>query len=170
MGEIARAAGVNEVTVYRLFGSKDGLAAACWLGNIEKLRRGIARDRRATSDPVERIRRYLNRLVRVAKSDGAVTDAMLLAVQAQTIERGSKISPLDPRAILPIPHLLATLVAEGQESGQIVASYPSFDIAAFLSNALLLRVMTRKGESAADCARFVGDMLLDGVTTRGGES
>ncbi len=139
VGQIAQAAGLNEVTVYRIFGSKDAVAAACWLGNVEKLRRGIGNDQKATADPLERIRRYLKRLIQVAKQDAAITDAMLLAVQAQTIERGSKIADLDPRAILLLPQLLEPLVAAGQKEGVVTESYSSIEIAAFMTNAVLLR-------------------------------
>lgn len=163
VGQVARSAGVNEVTVYRIFGSKDGLAAACWLGNIEKLRRGIERDRKVTSDPLERIRRHLNRLARVAQQDRAITDALIQAVEAQTIERGSKIGALDPRAIVPLPQMLEPLVAEAQKAGLLVGDYASFELAVFLSNSLVLRIMTRREAPAAESAAFVCDIVLNGI-------
>lgn len=166
VGRVARAAGVNEVTVYRIFGSKDGLAAACWLGNVEKLRRGIRRDRRATKDPLDRVRRHLSRLARLAQQDRAVTDALIQAVETQTIERGSKIGALDPRAIIPLPQLLAPLLADAQDAGQLVKNHTSFELAAFLTNSVMVRIMTRREAPAAESAGFVFDVVLNGIATR----
>jgi len=165
IGRIARAADVNEVTVYRIFGSKDGLTAACWLGNIEKLRRGIRRDHAITEDPLERVERHLTRLARVSIQDRHVTFALLLAVEAHSVESGSKISPLDPRAIIQLPHLLDPLVAAAQAAGQITNTYTSFEIAAFLTNSVLIRLMTRHHESSVKVARFVIDLAVCGVAT-----
>jgi len=166
VSRIARAAGVNEVTVYRTFGSKDGLAAACWLGNVEKLRRGIRRDAESTNDPLERVEKHLARLARVSIQDQSVTLALLLAVEAQSIERGSKIAALDPRAIVKLPHLLEPLVASAQAAGQMTRAYSSFDVAAFLTNSVLIRLMTRQQASANDVARFVIDLGIGGTITR----
>lgn len=165
VGRIARAADVNEVTVYRIFGSKDGLAAACWVGNVEKLRRGIRRDQSSTEDPLERVEKHVARLARVAIQDRAVTLALLLAVEAQSVERGSKIAALDPRAIVKLPQLLDPLVASAQAAGQVTADHSSFDIAAFLTNAVLIRLMTRQQANAADVSRFVIDLAIGGAAT-----
>lgn len=165
VGMVARAAGVNEVTIYRIFGSKDGLAAACWLGNMEKLRRGIRRDRRVTKDPRSRIVRHLRRLADLSDKDRTITFAMMQAVQTQTIARGSKIGALDPRTIVAIPHLLERLVADAQQAGQLEGKYTSFELAAFLTNSVFVRFMTRPGATATEVATFVADVVLDGIST-----
>ncbi len=168
MGAIAEAAGVNEVTIYRIFGSKDGLAAACWVGNLERLRRGMKRDERETKDPVERIERHLRRLARAAVGDRLVTLALIQAAEAQTIERGSKIGSLDPRTIAPIPQLLDPLVAAAQEAAVVTDAFPSFEVAAFLSNSLFIRFMTRPEASAEEIADFVVSMVFEGIRPTAG--
>ncbi len=163
VGDIAEAAAVNEVTIYRNFGSKDGLAAACWVGNVERLRRGIRRDERETSDPVERIERHVRRLARASVGDRPVTLALIQAAEAQTIERGSKIGSLDPRTIAPIPQLLDPLVADAQRSGTVTSAYPSFELAAFLTNSLFIRFMTRPEATAEEIASFVLAIAFEGI-------
>jgi AcrR family transcriptional regulator len=163
VAQIAEMASVNEVTIYRNFGSKDGLAAACWLGNVERLKRGLQRDARESIDPVARIQRHLQRLARISVGDRAVTLALIQAAEAQTIERGSKIGSLDPRTIAPIPQLLAPLVAEAQEAGVVTDAYPAFEVAAFLSNSLFLRFMTRPDATANEIAGFVVDITFGGI-------
>ncbi len=167
VGMVARAAGVNEVTIYRIFGSKDGLAAACWLGNVEALRRGINRDRHEPWSPIDRVRRHLTRLARIALKDRAVTFALLQAVEAQTVERGSKIGALDPRALVPLPLLLEPLIADAQDAGQLIDNYSSIELAAFLGNSMLIRLMTRPDAPAAESAAFVLDVALNGIATGG---
>ena len=163
VAQIAEAADVNEVTIYRNFGSKDGLAAACWLGNLERLKRGIRRDNRESHDPLDRIQRHLRRLARISAGDRAITLALIQAAEAQTIERGSKIGSLDPRTIAPIPQLLEPLVAEAQQAGAVTDAYPAFELAAFLSNSLFLRFMTRPDASADEIAAFVLGITFPGI-------
>jgi AcrR family transcriptional regulator len=163
IGDVAKSAGVNEVTIYRNFGSKDGLAAACWVGNLERLRRGMKRDERETADPLERIERHLRRLARASVGDRQVTLALIQAAEAQTIERGSKIGSLDPRTIAPIPQLLDPLVAAAQRAGTVTKVFTSFELAAFLTNALFIRFMTRPEATAEEIAEFVVILAFDGI-------
>ena len=164
VGQIAGAAGINEVTIYRTFGSKDGLAAACWLGNLEAIKRGIRRDRREVPNPLTRIERHLRRLARVSIQDRAVTLALLQAVQTHTIERGSKIGTLDPRMIVPLPTILEPLVADAQRSGQVTTRFTSLELAAFLTNSTLIRLMTRPEATASEVATFVTQVVFEGIT------
>ena len=168
VGAVARAAGVNEVTIYRTFGSKDGLAAACWLGNLEKLRRGAVRDRRETADTIARIERHLRRLARVSIQDRAITLALIQAVEHQTIERGSKIGALDPRKIVPLPTVLAPLVADAQEAGRVTQAFTSFELSAFLTNSVFIRLMTRPHATPTEIADFVTHVVIEGIAPRDG--
>jgi AcrR family transcriptional regulator len=56
MDELARRAGVTKPVVYELFGSKDGLFAACVDRSIERLAADISTAVRAQDDPEERLR------------------------------------------------------------------------------------------------------------------
>jgi AcrR family transcriptional regulator len=56
MDELARRAGVTKPVVYELFGSKDGLFAACVDRSIERMAGDVAAAVRAETDPEARVR------------------------------------------------------------------------------------------------------------------
>ena len=163
IADVARRSEVNEVTVYRIFGSRDGLAAACWSTNMEPLKAGIARDRTRFLDAVDRIASHLRRLARVAVNDRQITYAMIQAVEAASMDSGATMGVLDPRRIVPLPPLATPLIADAQTTGAVRDDYPASDLASFLTNSLLLRVLTRPGHSARDVSAFVVDVTLSGI-------
>ncbi len=165
IADVARRSGVNEVTIYRIFGSRDGLAAACWSTNLPALRRGIRRDRAGLQDPVDRIKAHLRRLARVAVSDREVTQSLILAVEAVTMVRSSAMGTLDPRELVPLPQMLTPLIVDAQEAGLMRNDYPAFELAVVLTNTLLLRLLTRPTHSAATISRFAIDLSLEGILT-----
>ncbi len=165
IAEVARLSGVNEVTVYRTFGSKGGLAAACWAANLPALDGGIRWDRTRYPDPVDRIRSHLRRLARVSVADRQVTHAMILAVEAASMQSGGPVGTVDPRRIVPLPSLCAPMIEDGQHAGLVRDDYPAYELAVFLTNNLLLRVLTRAGASPTAVSRFVTDLTIDGITT-----
>ncbi len=163
--DVARRSGVNEVTIYRIFGSRNGLAAACWSTNVAALERGIRRDRARLCDPVDRISTHLRRLSRIAISDREITYSLILAVEAVTMGVDSTMGILDPRDLVPLPQMLAPLVTEAQESGLVRGDYPAFELAAALTNNLMLRILTRPGHSATTVSRFITDLAFEGILT-----
>jgi AcrR family transcriptional regulator len=56
MDELARRAGVTKPVVYELFGSKDGLFAACVDRSVERMAGDVASAVRAETDPEARLR------------------------------------------------------------------------------------------------------------------
>jgi AcrR family transcriptional regulator len=76
MDELARRAGVTKPVVYELFGSKDGLFAACVDRSIERLAADIATAVRAQDDPEERLRAGGLAFIRFAAANRVAWDLM----------------------------------------------------------------------------------------------
>ncbi|MCL1598333.1 MAG: TetR/AcrR family transcriptional regulator [Actinomycetia bacterium] len=165
IADVAHRSGVNEVTIYRIFGSRDGLAAACWSTNLPALHRGIRRDHAGLQDPIDRIKAHLRRLARIAVSDREITQSLILAVEAVAMGSSSAMGTLDPRELVPLPQILTPLIVDAQDAGLMRNDYSAFELAVFLTNSLLLRLLTRPDHSAATVSRFVIDLSLEGVLT-----
>jgi AcrR family transcriptional regulator len=76
MDELARRAGVTKPVVYELFGSKDGLFAACVDRSIERLAADISTAVRAQDDPEERLRAGGLAFIRFAAGNRVAWDLM----------------------------------------------------------------------------------------------
>jgi AcrR family transcriptional regulator len=76
MDELARRAGVTKPVVYELFGSKDGLFAACVDRSIERLAADIATAVRAQDDPEQRLRAGGLAFIRFAAANRVAWDLM----------------------------------------------------------------------------------------------
>jgi AcrR family transcriptional regulator len=76
MDELARRAGVTKPVVYELFGSKDGLFAACVDRSIERLAADISTAVRAQDDPEERLRAGGLAFIRFAAANRVAWDLM----------------------------------------------------------------------------------------------
>ena len=164
VADIARSAGVDNATVYRLFGSKGGVAAACWGKHHESLRNKVRSDLETRPDkPLDIIINHLRRLAAVAETDRDLTNALLTAVQTATIRERDNISTRDPRAWAPLPRVLEEPVRLAQAAQLVRSDIPALEIAAFLTNSLLWRSMTRPSQSADEVTDFVLDLLLPGL-------
>jgi hypothetical protein len=107
----------------------------------------------------------------VARQHHRLTGALLEAVFAQSIEHGAPRTddPADPRALVPLPSLLATVVADHAEafrSGYAENPSDSYDTAALLTNQALHLCITRPLLTAAEVAHRVVDTTLAGMLRR----
>jgi AcrR family transcriptional regulator len=81
MDELARRAGVTKPVVYELFGSKDGLFAACIDRSIERLAEDITAAVHAETDPEARIRAGGLAFLRFAAENRGAWDLMSMGGQ-----------------------------------------------------------------------------------------
>lgn len=149
--------------LYAEFQAKPGLAAAAFARFLPMLERPLRTEVEDGAPAVEIIRSHLARLADIAARHRGLTNALLDAVQAATIRYGSNIGVNDPRAVVPLPKLLAPAVRAGQEQGTVRDDFEPFELAALITNLLLLRVMTRPDEPAAQVAEIVGEIALFGI-------
>ncbi len=162
--EVALQAKVDEATIYRLFGSKDGLAAGCWSRFLGPLKAAVEADLTERLDrPLEILERHLKRTAEVAVEHRSLTSALMMAVHSAHIHNGPAINPKDPRAVVPLPDLMIDGIRIGQATGAIRSNIPAQELAAFLTSSLLVRIMTRPRESADDAAVFIWNLVVQGA-------
>lgn len=171
LAAVAAEAGVSRATVVAHFGDAGGLAAAVWARFVP----GLAADLREDVDagrplPVV-VRRHLDRLAAVARAHHRLTGALLEAVFRHSVEHGAPRADdhRDPRTLVPIPSLLApVLAAHADELRPGYAETPSdaFDAAALLTNHTLHLSMTRPLLTSAEVAHRICDTTLAGMLRR----
>lgn len=151
---IASEAGVGAATVYNHFANKNLIAGFVFLPVVSDLLENPRWSDEAVPAP-EALRALIEELVALTRRHIRLTIAMLEAVNDSTARRGNDITPDDPRYVVPLPPVFTTIIGRGQESGDF-HDYPPADIAGpFFSNMLLLRVLSRPNESAADTTRLI---------------
>ncbi|RZL70612.1 MAG: TetR/AcrR family transcriptional regulator, partial [Rhodococcus sp. (in: high G+C Gram-positive bacteria)] len=64
---------------------------------------------------------------------------------------------------LNLPAIIGPVIARGQDSGVFRKSSSPVDLAAGITNTLLMRCFTRRQNSPQDNANFVAELLLDGL-------
>lgn len=161
--QVAEAAGVSDVTVYRTFDSKAGLAAACWLDHLWALDNAVYDDQVALIAPLDVVTNHVKRLADVAAGDRRLTNAMVVAVHGATIRHGDTIEEHDPRTVLPLSHLLEGPVAAAQTAGMLRRDIDAHEIAAMLNDSMLLRTMTWPSEDPGTASARILDVLLPGL-------
>ncbi|HEV7207886.1 MAG TPA: hypothetical protein VGN54_04010, partial [Mycobacteriales bacterium] len=97
------------------------------------------------------------------RENRALTVAFIGAVQEAAVERdGRPIEPddaEDPRVMVPLPIGIANIIAAGQQAGRYRATPSAFETAASLTNLLLLRVLNRPQETAAQSVAMVLELF-----------
>jgi AcrR family transcriptional regulator len=155
MDELARRAGVTKPVVYELFGSKDGLFAACVERSIERLAADISAAVRAQSDPEARLRAGGLAFIRFAAGNRVAWDLMSMggrfAEQARAVR--SRQAEL-------IRALMAEMAAEGTDPREL-------EIAAHAVNAAYEGVAHWMWEhpdvSIERIADWIADLLIPGL-------
>lgn len=163
--EVAAEAGVPADAVHAEFHGKPGLAAAAFARYLPLLERPLRAELEDGVPPLDVIGAHLARLADVAARHRGLTNALLDAVQAAAIRYGDHIGPSDPRAIVPLPQLLAPAVQAGQEQGVVRDDFDAFELALLVTNMLLLRVMNRPHASAEQVAEIVSEVALRGISS-----
>ncbi|MGH9048866.1 MAG: hypothetical protein ACRDY4_03960 [Acidimicrobiia bacterium] len=162
--ELAADAGVPADAVYAEFHGKPGLAAAAFSRYLPLLERPLRTGLEDGVPPVEVIRAHLGRLADVTVRHRGLTNALYESALRAAIRYGTHIGPSDPRAVVPLPQLLTPTVRAGQAQGVIRDDFDAFELAALVTNMLLLRVMNRPQESAEQIAEIVSEVALRGIS------
>ena len=156
---VAKQAGVGVVTVYNCFGGKDGLAAVVLGGYVEKLKRQAEEESERGTPMAEALVRHVYRVVELFATQGELGAAYIAALMRC---RGPVESASDPRVLAPLPEPLAVLLRAGQQRGEVRPEIDAADVAAMVTNVLLLRLVARREEREVTVAA-VADFALRGV-------
>ena len=107
------------------------------------------------------IENHFRRCAALIVDEPAFMDALIAVVCNETNRTGAR----DQSCPQP-SRLLVAAVESGQRAGRFTTEFPTSELAAMMTNALLLRCFTRRSLPAEENARFVRAMVVDGVLTR----
>ena len=157
MEDIASAANLSVATAYNHFASKQALIATIYAPLLEPLADRARADIEASAPAEEAIRRGVVELARLTHEHQPLTVALIQAISDLTARGGERTNP--PR-LVPFPNPIVALVEAGQERGALGTRLPGREVATFLVNGLLLRVLTRPQERPEDTAELMLAMLF----------
>lgn len=163
MEDIAHEAGLSPATAYNHFESKYHLIGAVYAPVFEPVQEHAAQVIAAGGPVVDALRAVVLEAATLARVEQRLTVALLGAVMEVTHRVGAPVSANDPRVLVPFPRPIRTLIAEGQRRGELLPTPDADDASAFMTNAMLLRVMTRPDEPAGVTADITLTFLLGGM-------
>ncbi|MFC8530770.1 hypothetical protein [Nocardia sp. NPDC057227] len=115
--------------------------------------------------PVEVIvEKYLYRLALMAAEYLPFTDALMLALAHDTYGESDRVRPLKKE--LDLPAIITPVIAKGVADGTFAAVDEPVEIAAEITNAIMLRCFTRRHLPSAQNAAIISALVLGGLRAR----
>lgn len=166
MEDIARVAGLSAATAYNHFESKHHLIGTIYAPLFLPLQQRAEQSLAAGRPIVEVVREVVYDFAALARSEQQLTTALISAVSEVTNRVGKPVSENDPRLLVPFPLPLRDVIAEGQRRGELRSVPDAADAALFLTNALMVRVVTFPAESVQETADLTLAFLLGAYLPR----
>ncbi|MFI6165487.1 TetR family transcriptional regulator [Nocardia sp. NPDC051052] len=145
----------------RIFPTKAHLIIGALKSAHATLGEGIADDTALGHDDVTIVRNHYLRCARLVDEERPFMDALMAAVAHDTYAEPDGLISI--KRELNFPALLAPVIQHGQDSGVFADDRPAVEIAAFLTNTLLLRCFTSRNLSPEQNAAFVSSVTFDGL-------
>ncbi|CCQ15715.1 Transcriptional regulator, TetR family protein [Rhodococcus sp. AW25M09] len=164
MDEVADIAGVPRSACRTLFPTKPSVIVAALQNRVDHLREAVADDQLLGLEDIAILHNHLLRCAQLAADELEFMDALLVAVAHDTY--GEPEGLISIKEKLNLPAIIAPIIAQGQDSGVFRGSSSPVDLAAGITNTLLMRCFTRRQNSPQDNATFVGELLLHGLQAR----
>ncbi|MQY20145.1 TetR/AcrR family transcriptional regulator [Nocardia macrotermitis] len=161
MKTIAAEAGVPPDAAYRIFPTKAHIIAGALKPAYETLRQGIEDDLALGRDEIAVLENHFLRCARLVVAERALMDALMAVVAHDTYAEPEGLISI--KRELSFPALLAPVIAQGQQSGVFADDQPAVELAALLTNTLLLRCFTRRNVSPEQNAAFVSGLTINGL-------
>lgn len=161
LDDIADDAGVPRAALKKLFPTKLHILVAALQAKVDALRESLADDLLIGLDDVTVIDNFLLRCAQLAADESAFMDALLVAVAHDTY--GEPEGLMSVKQKLNIPAIIGPIIERGQDNGTLALIGTPADLAAGITNTLLMRCFTRRNVSPEENAAFVGDLLLRGL-------
>jgi AcrR family transcriptional regulator len=162
MDDVADIAGVPRTACKTLFPTKPSVIVAALQSRVDRLRESVADDHLLGLDELTILQNHMLRCAQLAADELEFMDALLVAVAHDTY--GEPEGLISIKEKLNLPSIIAPVIARGQDTGIFRKSSSPVDLAAGITNTLLMRCFTRRQNSPQDNATFVGELLLDGLT------
>ncbi|NIL91250.1 hypothetical protein RhoFasSB10_03592 [Rhodococcus fascians] len=161
MDDVADIAGVPRAACKTLFPTKPSVIVAALQNRVDHLRESVADDQLLGLDELTILRNHMLRCAQLAADEVEFMDALLVAVAHDTY--GEPEGLISIKEKLNLPAIIGPVIARGQDSGVFRKSSSPVDLAAGITNTLLMRCFTRRQNSPQDNANFVAELLLDGL-------
>ncbi|WP_338890687.1 TetR/AcrR family transcriptional regulator [Rhodococcus sovatensis] len=161
LDDIADDASVPRAALKKLFPTKLHILVAALQAKVDALRESVADDLLIGLDDVTIIDNFLLRCAQLAANESAFMDALLVAVAHDTY--GEPEGMMSVKQKLNIPAIIGPVIQRGQDNGTLALIGTPADLAAGITNTLLMRCFTRRNLSPEENAEFVGDLLLRGL-------
>ncbi len=158
---IAAEAGVPADAAFRIFPTKAHVIVGALKPAYEQLRQGIDDDLALGRDEITVIEQHFLRCARLVVQERALMDALMAVVAHDTYAEPEGLISI--KRELGFPTLLAPVIAQGQRNGIFTDDQPAGDLAALLTNTLLLRCFTRRNASPEQNASFVSGLAINGL-------
>lgn len=163
MEDIAEEAGVSVATAFNHFPTKHALAASVYGPIVRPAFEKADRALGAGGDAIEVLERHVRDLARISRRHRELTVVFLSAVAEYTVRATGPPLPDDlgdPRVLTPLCDTLVRVIAAGQATGELRRYPPASQIGSDLAQLVLIEVMTRPRESAADTAELILTILF----------
>ncbi|MFI7004135.1 TetR family transcriptional regulator [Nocardia sp. NPDC050175] len=162
---IAGKAGVPVSIARQIFPTKAHIIVGALRTEYAKLSESMNDDLMIHGDDVDLVvRKHLERCAQLVAQEMVFMDSMMAAVAHDTYSEPDGMLAIKEE--LDFPALLEPVVLRGQRNGRFDKNLCSRDIAALVTNTMLLRCFTRRATAAEDNAGFVSTLILDGLRTR----
>jgi AcrR family transcriptional regulator len=164
MEDIAAAAGVSSATAYNHFPTKHAIVGAAYEPVLSAVTLGVQQAAIEGRPAVELVSMAIHGTAEAARAQRNLTVTFIGALQEAAAQReGAPPDPQDhndPRSYVELPAVIARVITEAQQSGELRDFPDGREIGATMINLLLLRVMNRRDESPAMTAEVVLTLLL----------
>ncbi|QXJ25841.1 TetR/AcrR family transcriptional regulator [Actinomadura graeca] len=171
MQDIAEAADVTCTTAYNHFPTKPKLLLAAFTPLLDELAQATDRAIEAGHPPITAIARHLLELSRLARTHSTLPACAITALpEPGHHPAGTTTEPGQAHLLALLSRPLTDLIFHGQQTGELQAALPAADTGLHHTSALLLRALTRPGESAEDTAAATLSQLLPVLTTEPAQS
>jgi AcrR family transcriptional regulator len=158
---IAATAAVPQAVLRSLFPNKVSIIVGALEPAVKEMAQQIHDDALLGLNERDMVLRHLGRLVSFASRHIEYVEALLMVVAHDT--RTSPESAILIKKELDLPAILTSTIEAGQKRGVFAASASAYDLAALVTNALLLRFFTRRNDDPASHVQLIARTFLDGL-------
>ncbi|MBO0855088.1 MAG: TetR/AcrR family transcriptional regulator [Nocardia sp.] len=161
---IAENAGLPLETVRRFFPNKALIIVGGLRSAMDALREGVADDLMLGLEETAIVENHLLRCAQLFADETPFMDALVMSAAHDTY--GEPEGLVSIKEHLDLPAIIAPVIEQGQRNGTFTCGQPPMELAAGLTNLMLLRCFARRTQSPEANAAFVGEILLYGMVDR----
>ena len=164
--QIAMRASVPLAALKRLFPTKASIIVEALRPAYERLSRRVSDDAKLDLDERAIVRRFLQQLAQTAHENPEYVTALMMVV-AQNTAMNPETAML-AKSELDLPAIVMPVIQAGQAKELFSDELKPYDVAALLTNLLMLQWFTRKDIDPASHAEAISNLVFNGLLVRSG--